>query len=108
MIEVKVFVPISKHQQRLLTDDKYYKRCWKEDYEECLSSVTVGDYNMLVQLCFGRMEGNAWIGASLWKKDSQGVLHEVDLFGAEPMFDIGETETLEDGDIRFVVEIGNY
>ena len=105
MMDVKIYVPISGHDWKLLDDDRYYRVHYQKDYEKLLSSVTFTHnnetFNVLVMLCFGSRDGNAWIDVTLWKK-IKDVL--VEIVTGDPMHGSGSNE-LEYEDVKVLVKI---
>ena len=105
MQEVKAYIPLSRHDIRLLTDDEYYRQHYKKDFEKTLVSVTFSHknetYNVLSMLFFGSEDGNAWIGTSFWKKHNN-LFGEIGL--GEPMHGAGNV-IIEYEDIRVEVII---
>jgi len=105
MQEIEVYISITKHIQKLLDDDDYYKEYYKKDFEKVLLSMTFKHkkekYNVLSMLCFGSEDGNAWIDTTLWLWINDGFC-EIGL--GEPLHS-GGSVTIEYDDICVVVNI---
>ena len=80
MDKIKICIPISEHENRLLSDEKYYRECWTKNYEKTLATLSINDYNILVQLCFGNEDDFAWIDVSLSQK-KDGVYNKIVFVG---------------------------
>jgi hypothetical protein len=93
MEKIRMYVPLSEWDLKVLKDDEFYRKVYRKDFEKVLASVSFtnnkGDwYNVLVQLCFGSRDGNAWIDTSFWEKRND-FYGEVESVLPDPLHDGG-------------------
>jgi hypothetical protein len=107
MEKIKMYVPLSEWDLRVLKDDEYYREVYEKDFEKVLASVTFVEqsqsYNILVQLCFGSLDGNAWIDTTFWKK--KGPIY-IEVVTGEPLHEEGFLE-IEYDNMCIAITIGD-